>query len=115
MRSFSGIRPLSAFRRSTQIASTPNCHHIQFHINTSRARIGETLEYLTDTAGFLAGLPGPKTLIYISDGLALAPGDPFGVAFVGDRVASLALRPALVKGAVEQFGPTTDDVTVEAS
>ncbi len=47
---------------------------IQFHINTSRARIDETLEYLTDTAGFLAGLPGPKTLIYVSDGLALAPG-----------------------------------------
>ncbi len=47
---------------------------IQFHINSSRARIGETLEYLTDTAGFRAGLPGPKTLIYVSDGLALAPG-----------------------------------------
>ncbi len=47
---------------------------IQFHINSSRARIGETLEYLTDTAGFLAGLPGPKTMIYVSDGLALTPG-----------------------------------------
>ncbi len=47
---------------------------IQFHINSSRARIGETLEHLTDAAGFLAGLPGPKTLIYVSDGLALAPG-----------------------------------------
>lgn len=47
---------------------------VQFHINTSRARIGETLEHLTDTAGFLAGLPGPKTLIYVSDGLSLAPG-----------------------------------------
>ncbi len=47
---------------------------IQFHINTGRARIGETLEHLTDAAGFLAGLPGPKTLIYVSDGLALAPG-----------------------------------------
>ncbi len=49
-------------------------NQIQFHINQSRARIGETIEHLTDTAGFLAGLPGPKTLIYVSDGLALTPG-----------------------------------------
>ncbi len=47
---------------------------IQFHIDASRRRIGETIEHLTDAAGFLAGLPGPKTLIYVSDGLALAPG-----------------------------------------
>ncbi len=47
---------------------------IQYHIDASRGRIGETLEYLSETAGFLAGLPGPKTLIYVSDGLALAPG-----------------------------------------
>ena len=49
-------------------------NQVQFHINQSRARIGETIEHLTDTAGFLAGLPGPKTLIYVSDGLALTPG-----------------------------------------
>ncbi len=49
-------------------------NQIQFHINHSRQRIAETIEYLTDAAGFLAGLPGPKTLIYVSDGLALAPG-----------------------------------------
>ncbi len=47
---------------------------IQGHINTSRGRIGETLESLTEAAGFLAGLPGPKTMVYISDGLAMAPG-----------------------------------------
>ncbi len=47
---------------------------IQYHIEASRGRIAETLDYLTETAGFLAGLPGPKTLIYVSDGLALAPG-----------------------------------------
>ena len=49
-------------------------NQIQFHINQSRTRIGETIEYLTDAAGLLAGLPGPKTLIYVSDGLALTPG-----------------------------------------
>ncbi len=49
-------------------------NQVQFHINFSRTRIAETMEYLTEAAGFLAGLPGPKTLIYVSDGLAMAPG-----------------------------------------
>ncbi len=49
-------------------------NQIQFHINLTRTRIAETLEYLTDATGFLAGLPGPKTLIYVSDGLPLSPG-----------------------------------------
>ena len=33
-----------------------------------------TLDRLTDTASFLSGLDGPKTLVYVSDGLGLAPG-----------------------------------------
>ncbi len=49
-------------------------NQVQFYINFSRTRIAETLEYLTEAAGLLAGLPGPKTLIYVSDGLPLAPG-----------------------------------------
>ena len=47
---------------------------VQLHIQTSRARIQQTLEHLENTASFLAGLPGPKTLIYTSDGLATSPG-----------------------------------------
>lgn len=47
---------------------------VQFHVELSRARIGETLGHLADTASFLAGLPGPKTLIYVSDGLPTTPG-----------------------------------------
>lgn len=47
---------------------------IQFHIERSRNRIRETLQHLTKTTSFLAGLPGPKTLIYVSDGLPTAPG-----------------------------------------
>jgi VWFA-related protein len=47
---------------------------IQVHINSSRGRIAETLDHLATSAGILAGFPGPKTLIYVSDGLALAPG-----------------------------------------
>ncbi len=47
---------------------------VQFHVELSRSRIQETLGYLDDTASFLAGLPGPKTLIYVSDGLPTTPG-----------------------------------------
>ncbi|MEM7353292.1 MAG: VWA domain-containing protein, partial [Acidobacteriota bacterium] len=47
---------------------------IQLHIDASRGRILRTLEHLDNTAGFLAGLPGPKTLLYMSDGLPTSPG-----------------------------------------
>ncbi len=49
-------------------------NQIQVHINLSRARIAETIEELMEAARLLAGLPGPKTMIYVSDGLALTPG-----------------------------------------
>ena len=47
---------------------------VQSHIERSRARIRETLKHLTDTSSFLAGLPGPKTMVYVSDSLATSPG-----------------------------------------
>ena len=47
---------------------------VQAYIHQSRARIELTLGHLTNTASFLAGLPGPKTLVYVSDGLAVTPG-----------------------------------------
>ena len=47
---------------------------VQFHVELTRKRIEETLKYLSDTASYLAGLPGPKTLIYVSDGLPTTPG-----------------------------------------
>ncbi len=37
-------------------------------------RVAVTLRNLTDAASFLAGLPGVKTLLYLSDGLDLQPG-----------------------------------------
>ncbi len=37
-------------------------------------RVGITLANLTDAASFLAGLPGVKSLLYLSDGLDLQPG-----------------------------------------
>jgi VWFA-related protein len=47
---------------------------VQAHVQQSRQRIEQTLEHLTNTGSFLAGLPGPKTLIYVSDGLPVTPG-----------------------------------------
>ena len=37
-------------------------------------RIGVTLTNLSSTAGFLAGLPGVKTVLYLADGLQTRPG-----------------------------------------
>lgn len=49
-------------------------NEIQQHVNLTRSRISETLAHLTDTASFLAGLPGLKTVVYTSDGLTTRPG-----------------------------------------
>jgi VWFA-related protein len=49
-------------------------NEIQQHVSLTRSRISETLAHLTDTASFLAGLPGLKTVIYTSDGLTTRPG-----------------------------------------
>ncbi len=43
-------------------------------VRSRSARIAVTLRNLTDAASFLAGLPGVKTLLYLSDGLDLQPG-----------------------------------------
>jgi len=47
---------------------------IQQHVSLTRSRISETLAHLTDTASFLAGLPGLKTVVYAADGLTTRPG-----------------------------------------
>ncbi len=47
---------------------------VQFYVETASARVRETLANLRDASVFLAGIPGPKTLLYLSDGLILAPG-----------------------------------------
>jgi hypothetical protein len=47
---------------------------VQPHVEQSRLRIEETLGHLADAASFLGGLAGPKTLVYVSDGLPTTPG-----------------------------------------
>lgn len=49
----------------------------------SRQRIAESLDLLASAASFLTGVPGPKTLLYISDSLERAPGTDL-VSFVND-------------------------------
>ena len=47
---------------------------VQFYVENASVRVRKTLAHLRDAAVFLAGIPGPKTLLYVSDGLILAPG-----------------------------------------
>ena len=47
---------------------------VQFYVQTTTERIRRTLSDLRDTASFLAGLPGPKTLLYVADTLTMTPG-----------------------------------------
>ena len=47
---------------------------LQTYARLGQARIRTTLDHLTAVASFLAGLPGPKTLLYVSDALETSPG-----------------------------------------
>lgn len=49
-------------------------NEIEVYARNSRTRIDATLGHLTDTASFLAGVPGTKTLLYLSDALETNPG-----------------------------------------
>jgi VWFA-related protein len=47
---------------------------VEVYAAESRQRIAVTLDHLTSTASFLTGVPGVKTLLFISDALERAPG-----------------------------------------
>ena len=47
---------------------------IEVYAAESRQRIAVTLDHLASTASFLTGVPGVKTLLFISDALERAPG-----------------------------------------
>ena len=47
---------------------------IEAFARESRARIALTLDHLASTASFLTGVPGVKTLLFVSDALERAPG-----------------------------------------
>ncbi len=47
---------------------------VENYAENSRERIGQTLEHLASTAAFLNGVPGVKTLLFVSDALERAPG-----------------------------------------
>lgn len=53
----------------------------QDYVRVSRVRISKSLTHLDSAASFLAGLPGLKTLVYVSDGLTMTPGSNL-VSFV---------------------------------
>jgi VWFA-related protein len=47
---------------------------VEAYSAVSRERIAVTLDHLASTASFLTGIPGVKTLIFVSDALERAPG-----------------------------------------
>ncbi len=47
---------------------------VQTFARQGQLRIQTTLDHLTAVASFLAGLPGPKTMLYVSDALETSPG-----------------------------------------
>jgi len=68
---------------------------VENYARISRDRISATLDHLTSAARFLAGLPGVKTMLYLSDALERTPGTDLqafvhGVCPAGDRFRSLA-------------------------
>jgi len=56
---------------------------IESYAAESRERIASSLDLLASTASFLTGVPGPKTMLYVSDALERAPGTDL-VSFVND-------------------------------
>jgi VWFA-related protein len=57
---------------------------IETYAAQSRQRIRVTLEHLASVSSFLTGVPGLKTMIYVSDALERAPGSDL-IQFVNDR------------------------------
>jgi VWFA-related protein len=47
---------------------------VEAYAAVSRERVSVTLDHLSSTASFLTGIPGLKTLIFVSDALERAPG-----------------------------------------
>jgi VWFA-related protein len=56
---------------------------IENYAAESRERITVSLDHLAAVSSFLTGVPGPKTLLYVSDALERAPGTDL-ISFVND-------------------------------
>ena len=56
---------------------------VEAYAAASRERISVTLDHLASVASFLTGIPGVKTLLYLSDSLERAPGTDL-VTFIND-------------------------------
>jgi VWFA-related protein len=65
---------------------------IESYAAESRQRIAASLDLLASAASFLTGVPGPKTMLYVSDALERAPGTDL-VSFVNDLCPVQAQTP----------------------
>lgn len=81
---------------------------VQFYVQNATERIRDTLSDLRETASFLAGLPGPKTLLYVADGLTMTPGSA-QMSFVRAMCPSENVSPRLdlQDGLTEEFRAMT--------
>ena len=75
-------------------------NEVELFASESRDRIAITMGHLTSTASFLTGVPGVKTLLYLSDSLERSPGADLmsfvsGVCPVQDRIPQFVVSDEL--------------------
>ncbi len=68
---------------------------IEAYARESQARIAVSLDHLANAASFLSGVPGVKTLLYVSDALERAPGADL-VAFIRHLCVTQQGAPLLI-------------------
>ena len=86
---------------------------IEIYSRQQRDRLRQTLENLGTTSGLLAGVPGVKTLLYVSDRLELRPGEGL-VAYV-DAVCPVAGRDENLRGNLEELSSGFRQLTRNAN
>lgn len=68
---------------------------VEAYAAQSRQRIATTLDHLASVASFLTGVPGVKTLLFVSDALERSPGSDL-MAFVTDLCPAQESRPLFI-------------------
>jgi VWFA-related protein len=67
-------RSVQTSPRPCEIFAALATGEIESYAHSSRAQVTNTLRHLYEAVGFVAGVPGVKILLYLSDGLEINPG-----------------------------------------
>ena len=86
---------------------------IDIYSRQERDRLLKTLRNLGTTSGLLAGVPGVKTLLYVSDRLELRPGE--GLLAYVDAVCPQAGREENLRGNLEELSSRFRRLTRDAN